>query len=185
MVRTSWTCWLVTRRSCFVGISLLSFSRGSVSSLKTEGGEVFVMLVFVYGTLRPRWGHELGRKLGHQGDFKGRAFVSGALYDYGDYPVAIPSVVRGNQIHGELFDLDAGSSIWRELDDYEDYHPSAPTESLFERCETRVFLASGLEALGQVYWFRGSVEGLRRIESGDYLVDQSGRYGSSASADCD
>ena len=131
------------------------------------------MLIFVYGTLRPRFGHELGRELLRLGEFRGAGTVMGAMYDYGDYPVAIPSLLNRDQIHGEIFDLPARNSIWRDLDEYEDYRPAAPTDSLFERCEARVFLEGDIEARAQIYWFRRSIEGLRRIETGDYLTYRS------------
>ncbi len=101
------------------------------------------MLLFVYGTLRPCFGHPLGVALATRSRALGRATVCGELFDQGDYPVAIRSKDLSRSIHGELFELPAEDQLWGRLDEYEDYKPGDLEHSLFERSETVATLIDG------------------------------------------
>ena len=135
------------------------------------------MLLFVYGTLRPCFGHPLGRALREQGSSRGAATVCGRLFDQGEYPVAIPSQGGSERIRGELFDLTESRPLWKTLDEYEDFKPDDVEHSLFERSETIALTPDGAELPAQIYWYRASVEDFAPIEGGDYFafVEDSGR----------
>ncbi len=128
------------------------------------------MLLFVYGTLLPRFGHPLGLDLEKQAERRGRAEVSGKLFDQGEYPVAVPSEVPGERIFGELFDLSAEHRLWRSLDEYEDFKPHDVADSLFERCQAIAWDRNGRRVDTQVYWYRAAVDRFAPIAGGDYLA---------------
>ena len=126
-------------------------------------------MLFVYGTLRPGFGHPLGIRLAGSGSRQGSAWVGGCLFDQGDYPVAVPDPLGRSRIVGELFSLEVGNALWAELDAYEDFDPGDPEASLFKRCGVEATRPSGAAVSAEIYWYRASVRGMRRIESGDYL----------------
>jgi gamma-glutamylcyclotransferase (GGCT)/AIG2-like uncharacterized protein YtfP len=128
-----------------------------------------IMLIFVYGTLRPCFGHPLGRDLRKQAIDRGLGTVVGRLFDCGDYPAAVPDPINADLIQGELYDLAIGHTLWAELDDYEDYRPHSDSQSLFERVQVVAFDAKRARCNAEIYWYRASVSGLDQIESGDYL----------------
>jgi gamma-glutamylcyclotransferase (GGCT)/AIG2-like uncharacterized protein YtfP len=128
------------------------------------------MELFVYGTLRPSFGHPLGLALARDGTFQGMARVPGRLYDYGEYPVAIPDFTGCEELVGEVFAIAPDHDLVRELDVYEDYHPSDPEQSLFVRAKVMANFPNGGCREVEIYWYRASVEGLPRIEAGDYEV---------------
>ena len=128
------------------------------------------MELFVYGTLRPSFGHPLGLALAREGGFQGIAQVPGSLYDYGEYPVAIPDSTGCEKLVGEVFAIPSDHSLISELDLYEDYHPTNPQQSLFVRSEVAATFSNGECRDVEIYWYQASVEGLPRIDSGDYAV---------------
>lgn len=128
------------------------------------------MLLFVYGTLRPRFGHPLGHKLRSLGIDRGFGTVVGRLFDCGDYPVAVPDPMKRGLIQGELFELAAGHAFWAELDEYEDYRPESDSQSLFERVQVVALDERGTRCKAEIYWYCASISGLDQIEGGDYLA---------------
>jgi len=129
-----------------------------------------IMLLFVYGTLRPCFGHPLGRELRKQAIDRGIGTVAGRLFDCGDYPAAVPDPMNRDVIQGELYELDTGHGLWAELDEYEDYRPQSVSQSLFERVQVVAFDAKGIRCNAEIYWYRASISGLDQIEGGDYLA---------------
>jgi len=74
--------------------------------------------LFVYGTLRPRAGHPMGRVLAHNARALGAARMRGQVGRAGAYPVA-KAGVEGGWVCGELFEVTGGRGVWRVLDRYE------------------------------------------------------------------
>ena len=146
---------------------MLSLS-GFLLSLLLNG--FLVMLLFVYGTLRPCFGHPLGRALRKQAIDRGIGTVAGRLFDCGDYPVAVPDPMNRELIQGELYDLAIGHALWAELDEYEDFRPQSVSQSLFERVQVVAMDAMGTRRIAEIYWYRASISGLDQIEGGDYLA---------------
>lgn len=128
------------------------------------------MELFVYGTLRPVFGHPLGRALAKEGSLVGTARVPGRLFDFGEYPVAIPVPEGQNELVGEVFAIPSDHKLIPELDAYEDYHPSNPEQSLFVRAKVLATFSGTDCREVEIYWYRASVEGLPRIDSGDYAA---------------
>lgn len=121
--------------------------------------------LFVYGTLRPRCGHPMATFLAERGAYRGEAKAAGRLFDLGPYPAATPSVVPGEWIHGDLYDIDAATLA--ALDAYEG--DESPQPSYFGRQIGDVVRADGATTSAWIYWFHGPLpDAARRIESGDY-----------------
>ncbi|MCS1406949.1 MAG: hypothetical protein M2R45_00105 [Verrucomicrobia subdivision 3 bacterium] len=129
------------------------------------------MKLFVYGTLRPECGHSLGRRLDEVGRACGLGRVYGWLYDFGEFPVAVPDDARGSRIVGEVFEIEAEHLFWQTLDEYEDFKPDDAEHSRFRRVEVEVMMDLGKVFQAQIYWYRLSVKGLTEIKGGDYCKD--------------
>ena len=127
------------------------------------------MILFLYGTLRPYFGHALGLELGRSGVYRGVASVQGALFDCGEFPAAVSDPTSRYWIKGELYELPREHRLWAELDEYEDYKPQNLSESLFARAEIVAFDEDANPLKAEIYLYRASTSGLARIEGGDYL----------------
>ncbi|HVK52722.1 MAG TPA: gamma-glutamylcyclotransferase family protein [Pseudoxanthomonas sp.] len=88
--------------------------------------------IFVYGTLRADEVNDIHRAAARHGlpapRAMGQGSVSGALYDFGDYPGLVPDAAAASVI-GEVYEIDA--QLIPVLDDIEEIHPGRP--SLFLR----------------------------------------------------
>jgi gamma-glutamylcyclotransferase (GGCT)/AIG2-like uncharacterized protein YtfP len=99
----------------------------------------------------------------------GRGSINAKLYDLGDYPGATP--VDGNHrehLRGELYrlsNLELATSI---LDEYEEFLPSQPDESLFVRALVAVTLDNGRKENAWAYFYNRAVDEAKLIPSGDY-----------------
>jgi len=109
--------------------------------------------LFIYGTLHPdRAPAEIASAVAQLRSI-GPATLRGRLLNLGAYPgLMLPG---DETIHGELFALpEAGeSSVWTQLDAYEDFRPESPETSLFLRVLTRVALPDGGARAAWVYLF--------------------------------
>ena len=126
--------------------------------------------LFVYGTLRPEFGHPLHHRLASVARPLGAAWFGGLLFDIGNYPGAVPSSDSRNRIRGELFAIPAGraGTLFQVLDEYEDCSPRTAPASQFAREKHAVF-CEGRAYESWVYVYRWPTEGYRRIVDGDYL----------------
>jgi gamma-glutamylcyclotransferase (GGCT)/AIG2-like uncharacterized protein YtfP len=134
--------------------------------------------IFVYGTLRTG-----GRLHGH---LKGQQEVGpgktvGMLYDVGSFPAAvfrddivpdaIPRHAREQReipvIFGEVWEVDPETLA--RLDMVEGYYQNDRHNSLYVRTIAEVWLDTGRYVACSVYEWNREVDGLKRIESGDYL----------------
>jgi gamma-glutamylcyclotransferase (GGCT)/AIG2-like uncharacterized protein YtfP len=112
--------------------------------------------VFVYGTLRP------GGALSY--------LVPGVMYDLGWYPgVRLMSPESGSFFTAEK--IEVTPQRLQELDDYEGYHPTDPSRSLYLRVP---YLD------GWIYTYNRSFNGHERIHSGDWLEYTKSTEGSAA-----
>jgi gamma-glutamylcyclotransferase (GGCT)/AIG2-like uncharacterized protein YtfP len=97
---------------------------------------------FLYGTLHPdRAPGELSTVI-QRLEFVGAGQVAGLVYDFGEYPGAIPEPLSGEFIRGEVFRVPSGMTF-NELDAYEEYDPSDLKGSLFVRRRVDVALDDG------------------------------------------
>jgi len=126
--------------------------------------------LFVYGSLRS------GSLQPAQSYIKlyfiplGKASVKGKLYDFGEYPGAIPT----NEdvfITGELYTIRRKEEfflVMDMLDEYEGMHVEPNEIPLFRSEETTVFIKNVTD-VAWIYWYNRDLTGCRLIESGDYL----------------
>jgi gamma-glutamylcyclotransferase (GGCT)/AIG2-like uncharacterized protein YtfP len=117
-------------------------------------------LVFVYGTLRKDARGPVQAALTRGWSFLGYGTVAADLYDLGAYPGAVPSVVAGARVRGELYRVPNEPGTLTRLDHHEGEE--------FERAPVDVTLDSGETESAWIYWYRREPGG-RRMGSGDYL----------------
>ena len=120
--------------------------------------------IFVYGTLRK--GFPLHKYLSDKAEFIGAGSIRGVLYDLGDYPGVLPS--NEGEVHGELYELENGSTHLNVLDRVEGYDPTNPQKSLFVRSLADVSLPDKKTTKAWVYFLPSKPPKGRLISSGDY-----------------
>ncbi len=99
--------------------------------------------LFVYGTLRPGCAPaEIALAVAELRPV-GEGFVSGALYDLGGYPGAVPDPVSNSRVAGTVMELPEDASVLEQLDAYEGFDPQAPETSEFVRVRQAVELSNG------------------------------------------
>ncbi|UBM59120.1 gamma-glutamylcyclotransferase [Marinilongibacter aquaticus] len=87
--------------------------------------------LFVYGTLMQKWQGNAWSALLHQNaEYCGEGKVEGQLYKIDFYP----GLVKGDgEVFGEIWRLKAPEKLLPLLDEYEDFIPARPEESLYIR----------------------------------------------------
>jgi gamma-glutamylcyclotransferase (GGCT)/AIG2-like uncharacterized protein YtfP len=122
---------------------------------------------FFYGTLMGGFDRRRRAGLDARMRYRGRGVITGALFDLGIYPAAIPS--PDGRIWGEVYEFD-DEAVLADLDDIEGYTHADPDRSLYTRIKTPVTLEgeAGLEAW--VYFYNAPLGAAPRIPSGDYLA---------------
>jgi gamma-glutamylcyclotransferase (GGCT)/AIG2-like uncharacterized protein YtfP len=124
--------------------------------------------LFTYGTLRPVFAPDEIAPVVEKLRSVGEGFVSGVLYDFGDFPGAVLDPLSDRKITGTVFKLPEGAGILRQLDDYEGYDPDDPDKSLFIRSLCSVVLTNGTILECWVYVYnRESGQG-RVLINGEY-----------------
>ena len=123
---------------------------------------------FFYGTLMA--GFDRRRRAGIDSDMRylGRGYISGALFDLGIYPAAVPS--SDGRIWGEVYEFDDDGRILAALDDIEGYTHDDPDRSLYTRAKTPVTLDGDATREAWVYFYNAPLGSAPRIPSGDYLA---------------
>jgi len=129
--------------------------------------------LFVYGTLRPGLAPAEIAPAVQKLRLVGEGFVSGSLYDLGDYPGAILDPSSQRKIFGTVFELPEDSSLVTQFDEYEGFDPNAPAESLFLRTSHPVSVASGAILTCWVYVYNRKPETRRILQSGRYTGKSS------------
>ncbi|MEN7548010.1 gamma-glutamylcyclotransferase family protein [Rapidithrix thailandica] len=90
------------------------------------------MYLFVYGTLQSSFHNPMAQFVG-TGSFPGRMYL--VRWQFG-YPIAVYDPQSEKQVHGEIFQLSEATApemLFRTLDRYEGYDPSAPEKSEYLR----------------------------------------------------
>jgi gamma-glutamylcyclotransferase (GGCT)/AIG2-like uncharacterized protein YtfP len=114
--------------------------------------------LFIYGTLHPHRAPGEIRDAVKRLTPLGKGTVRGTLYDLGDYPGLVLGGAAPAKIAGEVFTLPSDPGTLACLDDYEEFRPSDPENSLFKRIKTTVTLADGTKRLCWVYVYNHPVE---------------------------
>lgn len=123
---------------------------------------------FFYGTLMA--GFDRRRRAGIDGKmtYRGRGYITGALFDLGIYPAAVPS--SDGRVWGEVYEFDETDSVLAALDDIEGYTQADPDRSLYTRHRTSVTVEDGSTVDAWVYFYNAPLGAAPRIPSGDYLA---------------
>ncbi len=128
--------------------------------------------LFVYGTLRNAYSHQLHHILSDKFEFIGEGSIRGILYDIGQYPGAVISMSAKTKIVGEIYqvkDKDTIYSALKILDAYEGYDGADLTGSEFIRKKKFVKLNNGKRVLSWIYIYNAPVSDKHLIRSGDFI----------------
>ena len=130
-------------------------------------------LLFVYGTLRRSSDDGMHPLLG-MADFVGEAWWCGRLYLVDGYPGAVPDESCSARVTGELYRLADPAQTLTALDAYEECGPRYGADAEYIRTVAGVTLSDGTVRHAWIYCYSRPVEGLERIESGDFCNHQQG-----------
>ena len=130
-------------------------------------------LLFVYGTLRRSAGSGMHPLLG-MATFIGMAWWCGRLYLVDGYPGAVPDETCSARVAGELYRLADPAATLAALDAYEECGPSYGDDAEYVRAVTRVVMDDGSSRDAWIYLYNRTVDGLVRIESGDFCNHHQG-----------
>lgn len=107
--------------------------------------------LFVYGTLHPDHAPAEIRSVVRRMKPLGGGTVRGKVYDLGDYPALTVHENPKQRVAGAVFALPDDPQTLPALDQYEDFRPDDPTNSLFIRTKRTVTLADGKRKRCWVY----------------------------------
>lgn len=124
--------------------------------------------LFTYGTLSSGQAPSSVKQLMLSLKRYGTGYIRGRLYNLGDFPGAILSESSRNKVFGDVFELPADKSVLKRIDEYEEFSPRRPTNSLFVRRRVPVKLDTGEQIECWTYVYNGKVPRKGRIVSGDY-----------------
>jgi len=130
------------------------------------------LLLFVYGTLSPDLAPVDLLPFVNRLKELGEASIQGTMYDMGQYPAVLQTHPDSGKVYGRIYRLGNSESEALELlakfDEYEDFDPRNPAESLFIRREVRASLLDGKEIECWAYFYNRSPGTARKIENGIY-----------------
>lgn len=125
--------------------------------------------LFVYGTLLKDAANLMTTYLLEKGTLVGKGFFTGQMYAIDFFPGAIYDPDLSSLVYGELFLLKDGHRVLSVLDEYEQFIPSRPEESLFVRKEIPIQLQETSQ-MAWTYLFNQPTHRFPLIESGDFLA---------------
>lgn len=125
-------------------------------------------LIFIYGSLLPKVPRSRFQLLGPVSAV-GPGRLHGRLYSLGDYPGAVASNHPDDLVRGEVYRLEVPSEALVRLDRYEGFVPASPEGCEFVRTTARIVMDRGDDLTAWVYLYNLSLDGLPRIDGGDYL----------------
>jgi len=136
-----------------------------------------IRYLFVYGTLRKAFGHEMHHRLERAARCIGNATVRGALYDLGSYPGLVISGDDADLARGEVYalDPDRAQATLADLDRYEGCATTDPEPHEYRRETVRARLVDETELAAVTYVLNRSHAGLTRIPGGDYVAWRQSR----------
>ena len=89
--------------------------------------------LFIYGTLQPGMAPSDIAPAVDKLHPVAEGFARGVLYNLGNFPGAVLNSRSKQRISGKVFRLSDDASVLQQLDEYEEFDPSSPNESLFVR----------------------------------------------------
>ncbi len=123
---------------------------------------------FFYGTLMAGFDRRRRAGIDNKMTYRGRGHITGALFDLGIYPAAVPS--SDGRVWGEVYEFCEVETVLAALDDIEGYTQSDPDRSLYIRHRVPVTLEDARPVDAWVYFYNAPLGGAPRIPSGDYLA---------------
>ena len=127
--------------------------------------------LFSYGTLQPGLiPAELAPLMGGI-PVIARGFVRGILYDLGRYPGAVLDPRAQTQIHGVIYELPDDPALLAQLDEYEEFDPADPGQSLFRRILQPVTMANNGDLPCWTYVYNRDPADAPVIPGGEYPAD--------------
>jgi len=128
--------------------------------------------LFTYGTLQPGMAPQEIAAAVNKLKPIGEGFLHGTLYDLGEFPGAVLDPRSAQRISGMVFQLSDDPNVLQQLDDYEEFDPTAPEESLFVRMLHLVELSSGQSIPCWIYVYNRRPEGSRILKDGRFQRKQ-------------
>lgn len=107
--------------------------------------------LFVYGTLHPDRASEEIRDVVNKMVPIGAGNIAGTLHDLGEYPALTLDGDKKQQVKGTVFALPDDPEALRRIDQYEEYIPAEPSNSLFIRAKRLITLDDGTRRFCWVY----------------------------------
>ncbi|MEM0938489.1 MAG: gamma-glutamylcyclotransferase family protein [Bacteroidota bacterium] len=126
--------------------------------------------LFVYGLLRRKANHEMGRLLFKSAEFISAATFQGRLYLIDHYPGAIPSEKRSDSVNGDVFRIHH-SSIFSDLDRFEGIGSQFSIPNEYRRAIQEVVLTDGAKIKSWIYLYNWPVQELIPLHSGDFIKE--------------
>lgn len=121
-------------------------------------------LLFVYGTLLQP-GNGFAQYLTDNSTYLNTGYISGTLYDIGEYPGLIINEQAG-RVYGSIYEIN--NEALELIDDYEGYAPERDEPYLYIRVMVPVETSEGI-INAWVYVYNLPVDGLQLIDSGNYM----------------
>ena len=134
-----------------------------------------VDFLFVYGTLRRGCAHPMHTVLATDSRYVGIAHYQGLLYRVSHYPGVVPSANPAQQVVGEVYQLLKPAQTLAVLDAYEECSADFPAPQEYRRELQLVVLENGSSVDAWVYIYNRDSSGLKRITSGDFLLQDIAR----------
>lgn len=127
--------------------------------------------LFVYGTLRRGSISPMARWLAAHASWVSAAQARGTLYALEGYPGFVPDPAA-RWVQGDVFKVADHATVFTGLDEYEGCAAHNPEPHEYARIviDVRIGVAT---IPAWTYVYRYSTDGVRRIESGDFLGDES------------
>ncbi|MBI4885701.1 MAG: gamma-glutamylcyclotransferase [Acidobacteria bacterium] len=124
-------------------------------------------LAFFYGTLMRPFNRAGQLRVADHLVYVGRGSISGALFDLGIYPAAVPA--SDALVWGEVYRMTHPAIVLQVLDQFEGCRTEEPDSSLYTRALAPVTLEDGRAVDAWVYFYNAPLGRAERIQSGDYL----------------
>ncbi len=127
-------------------------------------------LLFVYGTLRRDVGAPAYALFAEHARYLDEGYVSGRMYDLGEYPGVVLSNQPGDRVFGEIYTLGTPEPTLALLDRYEGVAGTRGDQPpQYERLEVPVSSQSHGPATAWIYVYLLAIDDHARIPTGDYL----------------
>jgi len=101
-----------------------------------------------------------------------RGSARGTLYDLGGYPGAVLDPHAETIIHGVIYNLPGDPALLAQLDEYEEFDPDSPGESLFRRILHPVTMANNGALPCWIYVYNRTPADAPVIPGGKYTANK-------------